>query len=373
MVKKIVCVVGTRPEGIKMAPLIHALRRKRFAVTVLSTGQHLHMLHQALHFFDIRADVNLSIMEKQQTLDGITVKVLKGVGDFLDRHPQDLALVHGDTTTTMASALAAFYRRIPVGHVEAGLRSGDMSSPFPEEANRALTDRLASLWFAPTERAAANLRGEGLPVTGNTMSVTGNTVIDALKIALAKKHDLCEELAGLQSFTGPLILMTAHRRESWGEPLESICGAVTDILNRNDEVRVLIPLHKNPSVRGVIKRHLGENERVILSEPLDYPDFVWAMKRSSLILSDSGGVQEESAELKVPLLVMRSTSERPEALEAGTATLVGTERSTIADTAFRILIDEAFRNSFLNRGANPFGSGDASERISDMILKFFSL
>ncbi len=371
MEKKIVCVVGTRPEGIKMAPLIRTLRERGFQVTVLSTGQHLQTLHQSLEFFGIEADVNLSVMEERQTLDRITAKVLSGVGAFLDRRPQDLVLVHGDTTTTMASALAAFYRRTPVGHVEAGLRSGDMHRPFPEEANRIITDRLSSLWFAPTEQAASNIRNEGLPISERTLVVTGNTVIDALKLALTRKHEVCEELLPLQEFSGPLLLMTAHRRESWGEPLESICEAIMDILRRNSEVRILIPLHKNPSVRDVIRRHLGEEGRVILCEPLDYPDFVWAMQRSSLILSDSGGVQEESAELKKPLLVMRDVSERPEALETGTALLVGTSRVGIAETALRILSDDVFRKSLLSRGTNPFGSGDASEKITGAIACFF--
>lgn len=371
MEKKIVCVVGTRPEGIKMAPLIRVLREQNFPVTVLSTGQHLQMLHQSLEFFGIEADVNLSVMEERQTLDRVTAKVLGGVGAFLDRRPQDLVLVHGDTTTTMASALAAFYRSIPVGHVEAGLRSGDMARPFPEEANRIITDRLSSLWFAPTEQAAANLKNEGLPVSEGTLAITGNTVIDALKLVLERKHDLCDSLRPLERFPGPLLLMTAHRRESWGEPLESICGAIVDILRQNSEVRILIPLHKNPSVRDVIRRYLADEERAILCEPLDYPDFVWAMQRSSVILSDSGGVQEESAELKKPLLVMRDVSERPEALETGTALLVGTNRVGIAETALRILSDDVFRKSLLSRGENPFGSGDASEKIADVIAKFF--
>ncbi len=355
-----------------MAPLIQALRREGFRVAVISTGQHLHMLNQSLSFFGICADVNLSIMEERQSLDAITSKVLNGVGSFLDENPQDLVLVHGDTSTTFASALAGFYRGIPVGHVEAGLRSGDMRSPFPEEANRVLTDRLASLWFAPTPRAAENLREEGLPVSEETLIVTGNTVIDALKQTLKIDRAPSRELHPLEDFSGRLILMTAHRRESWGAPLESICKAILDILEQDKEARVLIPLHKNPSVREVIRRFLGGAERVILTEPLDYPDFVRVMKRSSLILSDSGGVQEETAELKIPLLVMRDTSERPEALEEGTALLVGTDRGRIASTALRILSDDSFRESLVNRGKYPFGRGNASEKIVDAIKRFFA-
>ncbi|MEA4953729.1 MAG: UDP-N-acetylglucosamine 2-epimerase (non-hydrolyzing) [Aminivibrio sp.] len=371
MKKKIACVIGTRPEAIKMAPVISALRKKNLDVTVLATGQHSWMLDQALAFFEIRADVNLSVMEERQPLDLLTSRVLLGVGSFLDNSPQDLLLVHGDTTTTMAAAMAAFYRHIPVGHVEAGLRSGDMGRPFPEEANRIITDRLSTLWFAPTEGAAENLRREKLPVSSKTLFVTGNTVIDALFGTLRKNHTPSPELAPLISGDDPVILMTAHRRESWGGPLESICLAMKDILEAAGSVRILVPLHKNPSVRDVIQRFLADEKRVILCEPLDYPDFVWAMNRSSLILTDSGGVQEEASGLKKPVLVMRDLSERPEALDTGTALLVGTDRETIRNATVRILTDGAFRESLLNRGENPFGDGTASLRIADSILGYY--
>lgn len=372
MKKKIACVVGTRPEAIKMAPVISSLRSVGCVVTVLSTGQHSQMLNQALSYFEITADVELSIMEERQTLDTITSKVLLGAGDFLDTFSQDLVLVHGDTTTTMAAAMASFYRRIPVGHIEAGLRSHDLERPFPEEANRIITDRLSSLWFAPTARAAKNLENEGLPVVaGKTMFITGNTVIDALLSTLRRKHELCATLEPLVRFSGPLILMTAHRRESWGRPLEAICLAVKDILSMDEDVRILVPLHKNPSVREVIERFLSDEPRVILCEPLDYPDFVWAMNRSALILSDSGGVQEEASGLKKPVLVMRERSERPEAFETGTAMLVGTSRETIVQAVLRILSDNEFRNSLLNRGKNPFGDGTASPKIAESILRYY--
>jgi len=371
MKKKIACVIGTRPEAIKMAPVISALRKKNLDVTVLATGQHSWMLDQALAFFEIRADVNLSVMEERQPLDLLTSRVLLGVGSFLDNSPQDLLLVHGDTTTTMAAAMAAFYRHIPVGHVEAGLRSGDMGRPFPEEANRIITDRLSTLWFAPTEGAAENLRREKLPVSSKTLFVTGNTVIDALFGTLRKNHTPSPELAPLAQENFPVILMTAHRRESWGSPLESICRAIKDILEADDRVRVLIPLHKNPSVRDVIQRILAGERRIILCEPLNYPDFVWAMNRSILILSDSGGVQEEAAGLKKPVLVMRDLSERPEALETGTALLVGTDRERIKETTLKILSDGAFREKLLNRGINPFGDGSASLRIAGRVLCYY--
>lgn len=347
------------------------LEEKNLDVTVLATGQHSWMLDQALAFFEIRADVNLSVMEERQPLDLLTSRVLLGVGSFLDNSPQDLLLVHGDTTTTMAAAMAAFYRHIPVGHVEAGLRSGDMGRPFPEEANRIITDRLSTLWFAPTEGAAENLRREKLPVSSKTLFVTGNTVIDALFGTLRKNHTPSPELAPLAQENFPVILMTAHRRESWGSPLESICRAIKDILEADDRVRVLIPLHKNPSVRDVIQRILAGERRIILCEPLNYPDFVWAMNRSILILSDSGGVQEEAAGLKKPVLVMRDLSERPEALETGTALLVGTDRERIKETTLKILSDGAFREKLLNRGINPFGDGSASLRIADSVLGYY--
>ena len=372
MGRKITCVVGTRPEAIKMAPVILSLRAKGFGVTVLSTGQHSEMLRQALLFFGIRPDVDLSIMKDRQTLDHITSEVIGGTGRFLDgRETQDLVLVHGDTTTTMAACLAAFYRHIPVGHVEAGLRSHDLDRPFPEEANRIITDRLSSLWFAPTEKAAENLRIEGLAQRPGTLYVTGNTVIDALQWTLARKHEICASLRPLEQFSGPMVLMTAHRRESWGQPLEEICSAILDILRWNGEVRFLIPLHKNPLVREVIEARLAGEERVILCEPLDYPDFIWAMNRSVLILSDSGGVQEEASGLKKAVLVMRDLSERPEALETGTALLVGTSRERIRDSAIRILSDDAFREGLLNRGENPFGAGTAAARIVRATSSYF--
>ena len=369
--KKITCIIGTRPEAIKMAPVIHALRRKGFAVTVLSTGQHRTMLSQALSFFGITADFDLAVMEERQSLDGITSRVLTGVGEYLDSHAADLVLVHGDTTTTMASALASFYRHIPVGHIEAGLRSHDMERPFPEEANRIITDRLSSLWFAPTEGAAENLRREGIFLSCESLFITGNTVIDALMETVAKNLPPSEPLKLFFENPGPLVLLTAHRRESWGDPLRSICLAAKDLLDACGQLRLLIPMHKNPSVREIISKCFAEEDRVLLCEPLDYPDFVCAMNRSSLILSDSGGVQEEAAALKKIVLVLRDLSERPEALETGTALLVGTDRKKIAEEALRVLSDKNYRTMILTRGENPFGDGKASSRIADGILNFF--
>ena len=374
---RIVCAVGTRPEAIKMAPLIRALRedeKGRFAVMVLSTGQHQSMLHQALERFEIEADVDLNIMRDRQTLDHITSAVLVGVGEFLDEHPQDMLLVHGDTSTTLAAALAGFYRHIPVGHVEAGLRSHDMSLPFPEEANRVLADRLASLFFAPTEGDAENLRREG--AAPDRVHVTGNTVIDALFWTLERHSEPRTAPEASPQSEGPLILMTAHRRESWGAPLERICGAVAELLRERPELRFLIPLHKNPTVRDAIRRDLGAfasrpSSQVIFTEPLDYPDFVAAMNRSALILTDSGGIQEEASALRKPVLILRTLSERPEAVTLGTGVLVGTDPGTILREVRRVLDDAEYRRSFAMKGT-PFGDGKASLRIRDIIGRYLA-
>lgn len=378
---RITCVVGTRPEAIKMAPLILTLKKdKRFAVTVLATGQHTEMFHQALSHFGIAADVDLNIMRDRQTLDHITSAVLTGVGGFLDESPQDMLLVHGDTSTTLAAALAGFYRHIPVGHVEAGLRSHDMSLPFPEEANRVLTDQLATLFFAPTRGDAENLKREGLSRTGKKLTsrihVTGNTVIDALFWTLKNLKNRPEPEA-LQDIPedAPLILMTAHRRESWGEPLHRICGAVADLLRERPEIHILIPLHKNPTVREAIRRDLGAfaegtPPQVIFTEPLNYPDFVSVMDRSLFILSDSGGIQEEASALKKPVLILRTLSERPDAVTQGTGVLVGTDPERILSEARRLLDNAAYRQSFASRESAPFGDGTASVKIRDIIAQY---
>jgi UDP-N-acetylglucosamine 2-epimerase (non-hydrolysing) len=365
---KVACVVGTRPEAIKMAPLILALRRDpAFEAQVVASGQHTDMLFQALGHFGIEADVNLDIMKNSQTLDHITSSVLEGVGKFLDTNPQDLLLVHGDTTTTLASALAGFYRKTPLGHVEAGLRSHDLNRPFPEEANRLLTDRIAELYFAPTRLAAENLWAEG--VDKSRVFVTGNTVIDALFWTLdqGKESNLLREMPEGE----PLVLMTAHRRESWGEPLKEICAAARSLLEKHPELRLLVPLHKNPAARNTIKESLEGCSKVVFTEPLDYPEFVAAMNRSLFIMSDSGGVQEEASALKKPVLILRELSERPEAVEVGTGVLVGTDRQRIQREALLLLEDPSYRQSFAERGA-PFGDGNASSRILDIVKGYFA-
>ncbi len=368
--KKISCVVGTRPEAIKMAPVILELRKdSELSVSVLATGQHTDMLKQALDDFGITADYNLNIMRANQTLDHITAGVLQGVGEILDSDPQDMILVHGDTSTTFAAALAGFYRHVKIGHVEAGLRSHDLSLPFPEEANRILTDGIADMFFAPTVGAADNLRREGK--NESQIYITGNTVIDALYEILRRQRgiDEPEYLRGIGS--RPLVLMTAHRRESWGEPLRNICGAVKDIIRARPDVMFLIPMHKNPAVRNVIRDELGEfSGNVRLTEPLSYPEFVQAMNKSAFILSDSGGVQEEATAIDKPVLIMRTVSERPEAITEGTCILVGTGRENIRRESLRIMNEPEYLNEIVGKNVKPFGDGTAGVKIHEAVKKF---
>ncbi|MBQ7155466.1 MAG: UDP-N-acetylglucosamine 2-epimerase (non-hydrolyzing) [Synergistaceae bacterium] len=366
--KKIACIVGTRPEAIKMAPVIHELRRDpEFLVTVLATGQHTDMLMQALGDFGLEPDANLNIMRDKQSLDHITASVLQGVGGFLDAEPQDMLLVHGDTSTTFAACLAGFYRKIPAGHVEAGLRSHDLSLPFPEEANRVLTDRLAELFFAPTQGDADNLLREG--INPERIHITGNTVIDALYWILGRdKHTKFELPEGR-----PVILMTAHRRESWGQPLVEICSAVGDVIRERPDVMFLIPLHKNPTVRNVIRECLKDfPDNVIFTEPLGYSEFVHAMSRSEFILSDSGGVQEEASGIDKPVLIMRTVSERPEAIVHGTCVLVGTGRAKIREEALGLLNEPERRRELLAKNTKPFGNGEASKKIHEAVRRYFA-
>lgn len=365
--KKIVCVVGTRPEAIKMAPVVIALQKQEaFDVRVLATGQHAAMLDQVLDFFKITADRNLHIMKERQSLDYITASVLTGAGEYYDETLPSAVLVHGDTTTTFAAGLAAFYRGIPVGHVEAGLRSWNMRLPFPEEMNRVLVDKFASWGFAPTALAAENLRKEGM--AENAISVTGNTVIDALfyTVAARTKPD-CKELRALPE-RAPFVLVTAHRRESWGAPLEDICSALTDILDAHPELWMVVPMHKNPAVREIIHKHLDGRAKVILCDPLDYPDFVWAMNSSKFILSDSGGVQEEASAIKKPVLILRDVTERPEAVEHGSGVLVGVNRGKIRNAALKLLEDaQAIPDIERRCDAQPFGDGTASLKIAETL------
>lgn len=369
--KTVVCVVGTRPEAIKMAPVVIALREQDyFNVKILATGQHAAMLDQALGHFKLTADVNLRIMKDRQTLDYITSSVLTGAGEYFDGVNPSAILVHGDTTTTFASGLAGFYRKIPVGHVEAGLRSGDMFLPYPEEMNRVLCDRITKWAFAPTELAKENLLKEGTPE--EDVLVTGNTVIDALYYTVrSTEKPACGELRRLPE-KAPFLLVTAHRRESWGKPLEDICSALTTILDRHPELWMVVPMHKNPAVREIIKRYLESRKQVILCDPLDYPDFVWAMNESKFILSDSGGVQEEASAIKKPVLILRDVTERPEAVEHGSGIIVGVDRERILKNAAELLEnEECIRNIEKKCASQPFGDGTASVKIAEALKNYF--
>ncbi len=364
---RVLVVFGTRPEAIKMAPVCRALEEDgSFEVLTLLSGQHREMLMQVVDFFGIRISGNLDVMVEGQTLDYVTSSVLCGVGAFLDSNPVDVVLVHGDTTTTLAAALAAFYRGVPVGHVEAGLRSGDLRRPFPEEMNRRLTDVISSFLFAPTRRAAENLAREG--VSGEVF-VTGNTVVDALYWAL----DLAKEPNNADLKKIPphkkVVSVTLHRRESWGEPARQICLAVRDVVLSREDVLVVFSVHPNPAVRSIVEEVLEGLDRVLLVPPLPYGDFVWLLSRSRLVLSDSGGVQEECATLGVPVLVLRDVTERPEVLESGFGLLVGRDRSRVASEALRCLEEPASGGMRRTGEESPFGDGLASKRIADILKR----
>ncbi len=368
--KYIICVVGTRPEAIKMAPVIKRFQlSKEFECRVLATGQHTDMLDQALSHFGILPDFNLKIMREKQSLDYLTSSVLEGVGQVLDKEHPDMVLVHGDTTTTFASALAAFYRKIPVGHVESGLRSNDPYLPFPEELNRILADDLSTLFFAPTIHAHQNLISEGRD--RDKVFITGNTVIDSLFWTLENLGSYKPDWVAPLLPKNRIVLVTAHRRESWGQPLNSICKAIKIVLSQYENLHVIFPVHKNPEVRKIVYSCLSDQKRVTLCEPLSYPDFVRLMQLSYMILSDSGGVQEEATALQKPLLILRYQSERPEATEQGTGVLVGTNTDLIIRECRRLIEDREHYKEVTNKPRNPFGDGKAAERIENIIRSFF--
>ncbi|EOC1289550.1 UDP-N-acetylglucosamine 2-epimerase (non-hydrolyzing) [Cronobacter muytjensii] len=364
---RVLTVFGTRPEAIKMAPLVHALAQDpAFDTRVCVTAQHREMLDQVLHLFSIVPDYDLNIMKPGQGLTEITCRILEGLKPILTEFRPDVVLVHGDTTTTIATSLAAFYQRIPVGHVEAGLRTGELYSPWPEEANRTLTGHLAMYHFAPTELSRQNLLRENIPDA--RIFVTGNTVIDAL-IAVRDRVMADEPLRLRLETQYPfldgdkkMILVTGHRRESFGEGFEQICRALADIAAQNRDVQIVYPVHLNPNVTEPVNRILGHVENVVLIEPQEYLPFVWLMNHAWLILTDSGGIQEEAPSLGKPVLVMRDTTERPEAVEAGTVRLVGTDTRRIVDEVTRLLHDEAAYQA-MSHAHNPYGDGQACERI----------
>jgi len=360
--KKILCVIGTRPEAIKMAPVILALReRDEVEVRVLATAQHREMLDQVLSLFEIEPDADLDLMQPNQSLPQLTARLMTSIDCVLQDEAPDLVLAQGDTTTVLMTALACFYRHIPFGHVEAGLRTGTIERPFPEEMNRVLTSPLARWHFAPTERAGNNLLREGL--SEESIYVTGNTVIDALLLTASKEIPLDVELDPAKK----LILVTAHRRENFGKPLEEICRALSALAERNDDVQILYPMHRNPNVAQVARRLLDGSPRIVLCDPLEYGPFIGAMKRAFLILTDSGGVQEEAPALAKPVLVLRDVTERPEAVDAGVVKLVGPSYRRILHES-EILLQDAKAYASMARGASPYGDGAAAGRIADILL-----
>lgn len=363
---KIIATIGTRPEAIKMAPLITLLKREDWAdCRVVATAQHRGMLDQVLRLFEIVPDVDLDIMQPNQSLPGLTSRLLDKMDRVLRDEAPDVVLVQGDTTTVMTTALASFYHRIPIGHVEAGLRTGDMANPFPEEMNRVMAGRLARWHFAPTESARNNLLREGIDAAD--VHVTGNTVIDALLDVAAR----CDESVLPPTPGHRLILVTSHRRENFGDSLKDMFNAIRTLVDRNEDVGVLYPVHPNPNVRDVAYAILDGHPRIALCEPLEYLPFVAAMKRAYLILSDSGGVQEEAPALGKPVLVMRRETERPEAVTQGVVKLVGSDFDTIVAEAQRLLDDDAAYRA-MARGVSPYGDGHASERIVEVLRRYAS-
>lgn len=364
---RVMSVFGTRPEAVKMAPLVKELENhSEIESIVCVTAQHREMLDQVLELFEIKPDYDLDIMKERQTLTGITSRVLEGLDKVLDEAKPDVVLVHGDTTTSFAAALAAFYKQIKVGHVEAGLRTFNKYEPFPEEMNRKLTGSLADFHFSPTALAKENLLAER--VDEKDIFITGNTVIDAIKHTVEEAYEFTvDELNHINYSDMKVITMTAHRRENLGEPLRNICEAVKQLVLEDPSVEVVYAVHKNPAVREVAFEILGELERVHLVEPLDLKDMHNLMKRSYLVMTDSGGLQEEVPSLGKPVLVLRNVTERPEGIEAGTLKLAGIEKDTIYGLAKELLTDDALYAK-MAEAKNPFGDGNASSRIVDAIL-----
>lgn len=392
LILRVVSIFGTRPEAIKMAPVVRELAKRpgKLDSLVCVTGQHREMLDQALNLFGIRPDFDLDLMEENQDLPSLTARTITAISGVLKRVQPGLVLVQGDTTTAMAAALAAFYNRIPVGHVEAGLRTQNRYRPFPEEIDRRLIGVLATYHFTPTETAAEALRSEGTPM--RNVFVTGNTVIDALLWTLSRTpsanttclldrcglrlpaesdHGGAADESGdsnlSRSDSGKLILVTAHRRENFGRPLENICTALRAVVQRNPGVRIIYPVHLNPNVRGPVFRMLANEERILLIEPVDYETFAFLMKRAYLILTDSGGIQEEAPSLGKPVLVLRMETERPEAVKAGTAKVIGVEADSILGETERFLHDRS-EYERMAKAVNPYGDGHAAERIVRTLL-----
>ncbi|MGI6225647.1 MAG: non-hydrolyzing UDP-N-acetylglucosamine 2-epimerase [Peptococcales bacterium] len=369
---KIMSIFGTRPEAIKMAPLVNALaKEENFISTVVVTAQHREMLDQVLGLFSIKPQHDLNIMQAGQSLFDITCRVLKGLEEVLEKEKPNMVLVHGDTTTTFAASLAAFYKNVPVGHVEAGLRSGNIYSPFPEEMNRKLTGEIASLHFAPTPNAKENLLQGG--VSEENIYITGNTVIDALLSTVKKDYQFTDPKLNTIDFeNNRIILVTAHRRENLGTPMENIFQALTLLHEEFKDIEIVFPVHKNPLVRELAFKVLGEYERIHLIEPLDYEPFANLMAQSYLILTDSGGLQEEAPALGKPVLVLRENTERPEAVKAGTVDLVGTNTEKIFMIAKNLLANDEIYGK-MEKAVNPYGDGKSSQRIVDSLKYYFKV
>lgn len=368
---KVLLVFGTRPEAIKMAPLYHQLNNSNlFETKICVTGQHRDMLDQVLNLFDLKPDFDLNIMKSGQDLTDVTIKILEGLKALFNNYQPDIVLVHGDTTTTFATSLACYYKKIKVGHVEAGLRTGDLYSPWPEEGNRKLTGIIADFHFAPTEKSKKNLLLEN--VSQDKIFVTGNTVIDSLFLILNKINSNVflqselEQKFSFIDFSKKIILITGHRRENFGEGFENICNSISVLAQSNKDVQFIYPMHLNPNVREPVNRLLSNKENIFLIEPLEYLPFLYLMNKSYLILTDSGGIQEEAPSLGKPVLVMRDTTERPEAVEAGTVILVGTNKDNIIYYVNLLLKDIKLYEK-MSETHNPYGDGSACVQIAKIL------
>lgn len=369
--KKIMFVFGTRPEAIKMAPLVKAVEAAEdLEPLVVVTAQHREMLDQVLQLFDVHPSYDLNLMKPGQSLTDITAGVLRGIERIVIKEKPDLVLVHGDTTTTFAGALASFYQQVPIGHVEAGLRSGNMYSPFPEEANRRLTGALTSIHLAPTPQARENLLREG--INPDIIYTTGNTVIDALMMTIKDDYTFDEDLEKALDVPGRKVLLTTHRRENLGQPMVQIFRAIRKLHERFPDVHFYFPVHLNPKVRALAKEALSDQERVHMFEPLDYAPFANLINRMDLVLTDSGGLQEEAPAIGKPVLVLRDNTERPEAVEAGTVRLVGADTQLIYDTVETLFTDEA-EYARMEHAVNPYGDGKACERIVAAIKHYLEI
>jgi len=365
---RIAVVFGTRPEAIKMAPVINQLKANtQWETKVIVTGQHREMLDQMLQVFHIVSDYDLNIMRPGQSLADITIAVLRGMDQFFCQWRPDLLLVHGDPTSALAAALAGFYQQIPVGHVEAGLRTGNLGHPFPEEANRKLIDGIAALLFAPTQWAADNLRAEG--IYPRRIFVTGNTVIDALQMMIEEDYQFATPQLQQLTFTRPVILVTAHRRENWGAPYERICMAISAAASTLP-CDFVFALHKNPNLQAVVKKHLSGHQNVYLVDALDYKEFINLLNRCSFIVTDSGGLQEEAAALAKPVLVLREHTERPEGVAKGILRLIGTDQQRILNEITALITNPVVYQQ-MAKAENPYGDGRAAERISKIIADYF--